>query len=343
MSDLNMMYQNGMGSLASMMGGQQMANEQQMAAQKLRELTLQNDQTAVMNPLNAQFKQGQVAQQGAELPGVIGHSQSLGAQGQEDVATGTQRVAAKMSALSTSIGNDGMVKMGQDGEKLSHVAQIIKQLPPMMQKPAFAKAVQQYGGDMNSPMFQALMQTPDDQFQKAAESMGNGMALAGQKYKQEYVAEGAKQASHEKIATGNNETQIKVADIQAAGRVAAAKARADMLKHMNMDQKFTALSDVVAKGEATPEEKAQLEMISAQRISERTGSASAVAATVLNHPTPQQTALETAKTIAGNKGKAPAAQAASAPQLPAGYKLVGTIKGVPTYENSAGHRIQWGK
>lgn len=338
MDQLGLMYQNGMGSLASMMGGQQMAADRQMAEQKLRELTMQNDQSAVMNPLNAQFKQGQIAQQGAELPGVVGHSQSLAAQGQEDVATGAQKIAAKLSSYSTSIGNDGMVKMGQDGEKLSHAAQIIKSYPPAIQKQMFQKAIQQYGGDPNSPVFQGLLQAPDDQFQKAVEAMGNGMALAGQKYKQEYVAEGAKQASHEKIATGNNETQIRVAEINAASRVAAAKARASMMKHMNMDQKLTALSSIPSE-ERTVEESNQLEMLSAQRISERTASAPGVAPTVLGQKTPQQTALETAKTITGNKGKAPA----GAPVMPAGYKQVGTSKGVPVVEGPDGKQYLWGK
>lgn len=339
MDQLGMMYQNGMGSLASMMGGQQMAADRQMAAQKLRELTMQNDQSAVMNPLNAQFKQGQIAQQGAELPGIVGQSQVNAAAGNEAVDTYAQKIATKLSAYSTSIGNDGMVKMGQDGEKLSHAAQIIKNYPPALQKQMFQKAIQQYGGDPNSPMFQGLMQAPDEQFQKAAESLGNGMALAGQKYKQEFVAEGAKQASHEKIATGNNTTAIEVAKIQAKAKVDAADSRSKAaMSHMKMDDKITYLTGIPEE-DRTPSEQAQLIALSQQRISERTAPAAAVAPTVLGQKTPQQQGLDTATSIHG-KGK----QATSvAPAIPAGYKQVGTSKGIPVLEGPDGKRFLWGK
>lgn len=335
MDQLGLMYQNGMGSLASMMGGQQMAADKQMAAQKLRELTMANDQSAVMNPLNAQFKQGQIAQQGAELPGIMGQSQVSASAGQEAVATHAMKVATKLSSYATSIGNDGMVKMGQDGEKLSHAAQIIKNYPPALQKQMFLKAVQQYGGDANSPMFQGLMKTPDEHFQMAAETLGNGMALAGQKYKQEYVSEGAKQASHERIATGNNATQIKVAEINAASREAAAKARGHAQKFMNTDQKIAMLTSI-PESERTPDEQAQLVAISQQRISERNAGAPSVAPTVMGQKTPQQAGLDTAAAIHG-KGKQ------AAPQLPAGYKQVGTKNGVPVYEGPDGKRYLWGK
>lgn len=105
-----------------------------------------------------------------------------------------------------------------------------------------------------------------------------------------------------------------------------------------MDQKFAMLSSV-PESERTPEENSQLEMISAQRISERTASAPAIASNVLQQKTPQQTALETAKTITGNKGK----QATTPAALPAGYKQVGTKDGVPVYEGPDGKRYLWGK
>lgn len=291
---LQLMFQNGMPSVGAMGLGQGMAADREMQAQKLRAATMENDQAAVMNPLNAQFKQGQITQQGAELPGIQGQSASFAAKGTEDTSVLATKIASHMSALSTSIGNDGMVQMGQDGEKLAHAAQIIKQYPPALQKQAFAKAVQQYGGDVNSPTFKGVLQVPDEQFQQAAEAMGKGMALAGQKYTQESTAASSAQASHEKIASGNNTTSENVARIAAASRVEAANARSKAaMNHMNMDQKITYLSGI-PEGDRTEAESVQLNSLAKQRLTEKAAAAPAVAPTVLEQKTNQQTARDTA-------------------------------------------------
>lgn len=296
--DLGTMYQNGMGSLASSMAGRQIYDAQAMNAEDLRTKQMANDQSAVMNPLNAQFRQGEIARQGAELPGVQGQSASLKAKGDEDTQLLSAKVAEKLSTLATQVGNNGMVQMGQDAEKLSHAASIIGKYPSYLQKEMFIKAVKQYGGNVNSPMFQVLMQAPEAGFHTAATTLAQGMTIASQKYQQERALAAQTNTSHEGIAAGNNRTAIRVAEIHAASREAAAKARASMIKHMTSDQQLTALT-AVPVDERTPEEQARILELSNQRIAEHTASANAVPATVLKVDTPQAAGQKTAAAIHG--------------------------------------------
>lgn len=224
--DLSSLYSNGAGASASLMAGQQFADQRAASAEALRAQQLANQGTAAMNPLNALFRQGQVNQQSAELPGIVGDSQSRAAAGQEAMQVLPQKVAAKFSQLATQIGADGMQQMGQDGEKLSTLSAAIKQLPPALQKDAFVKGYQAYGGNVQSPTVQALMQTPDAQFQSALEVTGKGMALAGSKYMQQSALQKQGEDMHERVAKGNNETSIEVAKLNAQARVDAAEKRA---------------------------------------------------------------------------------------------------------------------
>lgn len=297
--DLSTMYQNGMGATASLMGGQMASTAQAQDAEKLKQMQLETAQSATMNPLNAQFKQGQIAQQGAELPGIQGQSASLVARGNEDMQTMASNIAAKLSSAATRIGNDGMVQMGQDGEKLSHAAAIIANYPPALQKQMFLKAIQQYGGNVQSPMFQALMQAPDEGFQKAASTLGSGMALAGQKYAQESATAATHMQGQKDIAEGHDKTSVRVAEITAASREAAAKARAGAVKHMTTDQQIAFLTGIPV-GDRTEAEQAQLIAISKQRIAEKTATANAVTPTIVGQKTNQQIGNETAENIHGS-------------------------------------------
>lgn len=293
--DLGTMYQNGMGASASLLGGQMASSAQAQEAEKLKAMQLENAQSAVMNPLNAQFQQGRIAQQGAELPGIQGRSASAVAQGSEDMQTMTAKVAAKISAMSTQIGNDGMVQMGQDGEKLSHAAAIIANYPPHLQKPMFMKAVQQYGANTNSPMFQAVMQAPDDQFQTAVASLGKGMALAGQKYQQATATADAHSSSQEKIAKGHDDASRYSADKAAESRLGVAQAKAKaMVSTLGVD-KAIAHYEMIPPSVRTDEENQILVSLKTQQLQARAAGANAVAPTVLNQKTPLELAKEAAE------------------------------------------------
>lgn len=224
--DLSTMYQNGAGSVASFYGGQQQGADQAQQAEKLRAMQLENAQSATMNPLNAQFRQGQVTQQAAELPGVVGQSQSLGAKGSEDMQLLAGKVATQFSNMSTQMSSNGAQQMTQDAEKLTQASQVMKQYPPAMQKEVLSKFVQQYGGNVNTPMFQGLMQAPDEMIQPATEALGRGMAMAGTKFIQDSATASAHGQVQKDVAAGNNKTSVDVATIAADSRVKAAETRA---------------------------------------------------------------------------------------------------------------------
>lgn len=289
---LQLMFQNGMPSMAAMNMGQGMAADREMAAQKLRAATMENDQSAVMNPLNAQFRRGQIDQQGAELPGIQGVSQSRAAQGSEDTQLLASKVAEKISNMQTQIGANGMQQMGQDAEKLLHAAQIIKQLPPAMQKQAFAKAMQQYGGSADNPMFKGLMQAPDAEFQKSAEALGQGMALSSSKFVQTQTAALSHQASQASISAADNTSREKIAQIQADSRKAVAETRLKATKHMSTDQ---AIAFLTMAPDRTPAEEDQLIALRKQKLEERAAGANAVAPNVLGQDNPLMAAAKAAE------------------------------------------------
>lgn len=338
MSNLELMFNNGMKSLGSINLGRQMQADKQKEAEDLRTKQLANENSATMNPLNAQFRQGEIAQQAATLPGIQGQSQSLGAKGQEDAALVTQKIAAGFSKFSTQIGEDGMKKMGTEGARASQIAQTLSQYPPALHKEVLAKAVQAYGGDPKSPVYAGLLQAPDDQVQKGLEILGKGMSLASGEYMQKAALAGQNDASQERIGAGNNQASIRVAEINAEAKKAAAQSRASVMKHMNTDQKIAALSDLRASGEASQGELDQLEMLMKQKVLERSASASGVAPTVLGQATPTENAVSSVEGILNKKPQQEAPK-----QFPAGYKQVGTSKGVPVLEGPDGKRFLWGK
>lgn len=287
--DLGTMYQNGMGASASLMGGQMFTQAQAQDAQKLREMQLANDQTAVMNPLNAQFKQGEIARQGAELPGIRGTAQSLSAKGSEDTQLLSARVAEQLGELKTKVGGQGMVQMGQDAEKLLHAGQIIKGANPDQQKAIFAKAIQQYGGDPNNPMFAKLLAAPDADFENAVNVLGNGMATASSKFIQESKMEEAKTLSAEKIATGHDAATKYAAD----SRLQAAKERVKgMVATMGVDKTIGTLLKMKADngGVLPPEYENELQEAKIQQLQARAAGVPAVAPTVLKQDTPLEAA-----------------------------------------------------
>lgn len=293
--DLSTMYQNGAGSVASFYGGQQASADQAQQAEKLKAMQLENAQSAAMNPLNAQFKQGQINQQAAELPGIMGQSQSLGAKGSEDMQLLSAKVASQFSKMSTQMSDDGAKQMSQDAEKLTQAAQVMKQYPPSMQKQVLSKFVQQYGGNVNTPMFQGLMQAPDEMIQPATEALGNGMAMAGTKFIQDSATASAHGQVQKDVAAGNNATEIRKAEIAAQSRVQAAESRSKAaMNHMNVDQKIAYLGSIPAE-ERTPAEQASLVEFKTQKLQERAAGATAVAPTMLDQKTPLQAAADAAR------------------------------------------------
>jgi hypothetical protein len=304
MDNLSLMFQNGMGPLASLNMGRQMVADKQMAAEDLKAKQLANQNTATMNPLNAQFRQGQIAEQQAQLPGIVGDSQVKASAGQTEAATTGAKIAQRLSSLSNQVGVDKMQALGREGEIALKAAQVLKQYPPSHHKEVLSQAMQAFGGDPNSPLIAGVMKMPDAEVQKSLEALGTGMSMASSDYMQKSALQDSQNKSHERIADTNAAAQIYTAKINAASRESAAKARASAVKHMNSDQAFNYLASI-PDSERTPDEQAWMEKVSKQRLAERAAGANAVAPTVLNQATPTQNALNTASQITNPQASAP--------------------------------------
>lgn len=262
-------------------------------------------QMAAMAPLDRQFRQGQIDQQGAQLPGIMGQSQSSAAQGQIDSQTMSSKVAASISNMTAQMGDDQVRMMGQDGEKFLQIAQIATQYPPASQKAAATAAYQKMGGNTQNPMFQAVMQAPDAEFGKAIASFGTGMATASRKYIQESSMKNNENASQERIGDKANASHERIAQIAADSRRDAANSRSKAaMSHMNMDQKITYLSSI-PESERTPDEHAQLVQLAKQRLAEKAAGANATPASVLGTDTPTVNAGKTAENIFNDNKPAP--------------------------------------
>lgn len=298
MGTLDTMFQNGMRASGAMALGQQLPVEQQTNQANLQSLQLANQQSQVMNPLNAQFMQGRIQGQDlanqtteAQLPGVQGQSQSLVAQGKYDNDTNAQRIAGRLSDIANQIGVNGVMKMGRDGAIASQVAVELAQYPPSHHKEALPKLIEQYGGDPNSPTFQGLMQMPDGDVAKAAATLGKGMTMASGEYMQKQALQSDELKNRASIAAGNNAATIEAAKISAASRVQAAEKRAEqMMSHMNTDQKMAFLSDRIASGDATDGEKAQYQDLQNKKKEQRAAGINPLAANMTGTPTPVQQA-----------------------------------------------------
>lgn len=328
--DLATLFKNGMGSMAALQAGQMQGQASQAAELEQMYARQKMQQEAMMHPLNMQMKQGQIAQQQAELPGVVGQSQSHAVKGQLDQATAQTKLAEILSAGVTKLGEDGVKQMAMEGERLGQAAQLMLKAPPMMHKQILESYISKFGGDPNSPTIKHLLSLPDGQIAAAADTLSKSMALATGKQRQASALQAEDNSVKERIAKGHDQTQIKVAQIQAEARKQIAAERQNAVRHMNMDQAITYLSGI-PEDQRTPAEQAQLVQLSKQRLAERTASANAVPAQVMNMETPQARAQGTAEQIHGAQPQASG--------VPTGYKQIGTHKGKPVYQDAQGNKF----
>lgn len=269
MGTLDLMFQNGMKASGSMALGQQLPIEQQTNQAGLQAQLLANQSNAQMNPLRAQFMQGQIDQQQAQLPGMVGQSQSQVAQGQYDTDTNAQRIAGRLSDITNQIGVNGVQKMGRDGAIASQVGAALAQYPPALHKEVLPKLIEQYGGDPSSPTFQGLMRMPDGQVAKAASTLGKGMAMASADYMQKQSLEAEKNASEERRTKTQAGATVEAARIAADSRVNAAKARIEGMKStLGTDKTIAMLESQKAQngGVLPPEYDDELNRLKVQQL-----------------------------------------------------------------------------
>lgn len=330
MDSLQAMMQLGLKNSAAYALPQQQQQERAMGAEDLRAKQLANDNSAAMNPLNAQFRQGQINEQGAMLPGQQAQSQILGSQAKFDVATESQRIAQKISSMGNQIGVDGMQTMAREGQIATQAAAMLKNYPPALHKEVLKQIYTNFGGSPDSPMLKGLMQLPDDKVADAALATGKGMALASSEYFQKSTMQSDENQSQEKIARGHDATSLEVARIQAEAKKQVAAARASVIKNLKPEDQITALSGI-PEAERTPEEQAQLTQLTQYMLSKAAAGSNQVPGQVLDKPTNQQTARETGANIFG--GNKPAAKTIVRTGTANGRKVIQYSDGSMEYAN----------
>lgn len=316
-------------SMASGFAGQGQAMYMAQQQEDLRRQQLENQQASVMNPLNAQFKQNQIATQNAELPGIQGTSQSLAAKGQMDKDTMSQMIAAKISALGVNMNEDQMKQMGMDGQRLASIGGAISSLPDAAKPAAFMQAWQKYGGDPNSTTAQALSQVPPDKLSDTLQGMGKGFALASADYQQKKALQEIAQAQQEKIenmksSTGLQEALIheraskEVAKISGESRIQAAEARAQAMEsRLNLQNRIGNILSTPnwAKDPAKVAEYTSL-MRSAATLANANNGGNLQASIVGTQTPDQRTEDIIRQTIAANGGSAGTGSPVSNPVAP---------------------------
>lgn len=356
--DLQTMFNNGMGSLGAIQAGgmqadaeQQSQYQQQMQAAQLQQLQQSNQQAQVMNPLQAQQAQGQIDAQNAQLPGLQGISQQQQTQGQIAQATAPQQIAEQLSALSTKIGANGMEQMGQDAQKAVQAAQMLGNVPDM-NKPAALKAIlDQYGIKPDNPMIAPILNGDPTKIVSALTTMGQGMALASQKYQQDSALESQRTKSASDIESQRAISDQKVAGIHASAAIQAAQIGADSRQRaaeaaakvrsqiantkMSTDQKLAALTSI-PDDQKSQDDFHQIDQLQKQRLAERAAGANPLAAQVMGLPSAQQIAQQG---IQPQGQPAPVQQQQQvAPTIPQGWRQIGTSNGVPVFEDANGGR-----
>jgi hypothetical protein len=341
MSDLNGLFSNGAGATGSYFAGQNHASslaQQQALTQGQLQL---NEQRAAQAPLELQMKQAELAQSQAQLPGIVGQSKSLGAQGQYDEATVQPRITEKFSELAIKMGEDGVKRMEQDGDRMLKAASLLSKYPAAAHKQVLTKFIEQYGGGPDSPMLQAIQQVPDNQVLATLQAMGTGMATASSKFLRERTLKKDENDSQERINAANNGAKVQSAEISAQARVEAAEKKAQIMElSLSVEKRIGAL---IQKPNRTPEETEQLQKLQAYALSLKAAAAQQTTATVLGQQTPMDAAAGQAERLTPTAPPAPRQQPVMPGGPPAGYKQIGTSNGVPVYEGPDGKRFKWGK
>lgn len=336
----------GMNGLASFYAGQQIAQNREREQANLATIMQQQERERQMLPLDLETKRAAIAEQNARLPGLEGMSMQQQAAGKLAQGTLSDAIAAKMAGFKADA-SDAQVKiLDNTAQKLQKAAIAVKQagVPTMMVPEAMRKTLAEYGLDESNPFVQGILKVPPEQMVAIADQIGTGIAKASPANIQNTAQQAQAQAnaraintesrlSQEKIAAGNNATQLEIARMNNQGRLQAAQARQALQRPMSTDQTIAHLS-MIPESERTPEEQAALVNLSKQRLAERAAGANALPAQVMGVSTPQQNA----------QGATPFSQPQAAPPitpqtLPNGMRMIGTSKGKPVYENAQGQRF----
>lgn len=302
------MFGRGMNGLASYWAGQQQASSQAQQQAQLASLMQQQQRESQMLPLDLEAKRAGIAAENARLPGIMGQSQSMQAQGQFDQNTISSKVQAELAKHKSQMSQSELEQMGTMGTKMMQAAQVIEQagVPPPQQAQAMSKILSEFGVDPSSSFVAPLLQKVDPRtLTTVMKQVGEGLAKTGTQFIQNSAlagqAEGARategaanRASQEKIASGQQATALEVARINSAARMQAQQARADMQRNkpQSIDQAIAQLAQIPEE-ERTPAEQKALEQLSKQKLAQAAAGANPLPGRITGNETPQDIAAST--------------------------------------------------
>lgn len=345
--DLNTLFQNGMGSFASVQAGSQLAQDEQAQAQKaemqkqlMQEQVLKNQQTAAMNPLDQMFRQGQVQQQQAQLPGIQAQSDMAGSQARVQQGQEASQIAATIAKNQDQIGEYGMKEMKRAGEIARQSAAILRTVPVMQRPAALQEIIQQYGANGNSRFMQSFLKMDPNKMPDMIDQTGQGMAMASDNYITEIAKQKSVNETHIQTAKIGAGATLGAAQISANSRLEAAKAAGEARMKvasakMSTDQKLATLTSIPSD-QMTQDDIRQINELREQRIRENQARTPTLPYDMTGKPAPMAQPVQPYGSGVPAQQPQPTPQAAAAPP---GMKLVGTSQGHPVYEDASGKRF----
>ncbi len=269
-SGLDTLFQNLGPTGASLIAGQREGYAQgldqiQAATQQQALLAAQEKakQDALMSPLNLQLKQGEIARQAAELPGLQGISQQNVSKGNVAKATEDQDILSAIESGKTKITEQQLKRQENMAQMAGNLGQILKGQPPIYHADTRRRYLESNGIDPQSPGGRVVMESPPEDLINTANQITDMNERIRQAVKVANIS-----AETQITTTGmNNRTQKELEDKRiAAGKYEKAAGGKDFVTKLLTSPPKTRLGSVEAilKSGISPETKNDLTEIEKQ-------------------------------------------------------------------------------
>jgi len=227
---------------------------------------LANQHSAAMNPMLQQQQGLQNQTMQAQLPGVVGTSQTLAARGSIDQQMAPMRMQAEQQELLSKASKEQLEDSARMGEKLLQIGSMLEQIQgPGQKSAALPMIAQKYGLAPDDPILKALMQqTGGDESKIAPLFIKAGTAVTQTTGK--LIAERAKLATEQQGQTErnaqDNQARIESARIAAESRISVAEINAMSAQQRavmkeSLQQRVRVLGQKMAERQATEAEKTE--------------------------------------------------------------------------------------
>jgi hypothetical protein len=183
--------------------------------QQIQDLLQKHAQNELMNPLEVQNKQLTNRGLEAELPGKTADSRRKGMEADTYGATQASSIAKTNSTNEYDVLNNKVKQTDALVDILGKGAQALTKLPPAARHAAAYKQIFDMGGQPALDEWQGKLENiSGDKLPGAIDAMAQHQAMSSQGMRQELEKLRVQTASHEKIAAGNNATQLQVAQLK---------------------------------------------------------------------------------------------------------------------------------